>query len=310
MHIRQKVFMIQRTQLTAALALIFATTAWGALFHVGKHAMQVLDPFWFSLIRYGGASFLLFLILQFNGNGRWNLMRQNWYRLLFLGFLGYPVFGILVFVGLNYSLPSHGAVIMATMPVTTLVLRWILDKQSPQPWIAVVIFLTFTGVILVSGLWSPFGPISHSSGETIYGDMMTLMGTFGWVMYTRGQAAFPELSVLEYTGFTSILSLPCIFVVVLLASLGGWAQPPSFPDLQQTLPEVLYVITCGTVLASLAFNLGVRRLGALQGIVFINFVPVTALLLSAVRGTIPQTAEIAGALLVIFALLLQAHLSK
>lgn len=296
-------------QLTAVFALVFATTAWGAVFHVGKQAMSVLDPFWFSLIRYGGASLML-LVLLYRRHSRWDLMRQHWPRLLFLGCLGYPVFGILIFVGLHHSLPSHGAVIMATMPVTTLLLRWLLDGQSPKPWVALVVFLTLAGVVLISGLWSPFSNASHVDRETVFGDMITLAGTFGWVLYTRGQATFPELSVLEYTGFSAILALPCICLIVLITSALGWSNPPSLSDIQNTLPSILYIVTCGTVLASLAFNFGVRCLGALQGIVFINLVPVTALLLSVFYGVVPQVTEISGAALVICSLLVLVVFSK
>jgi drug/metabolite transporter (DMT)-like permease len=70
------------------------------------------------------------------------------------------------------------------------------------------------------------------------------------------------------------------------------------------LPSLLYIVVIATVLAALAFNLGVSRLGASNGILFINFVPVSALLIGIARGEQPTGMEMIGTGLVIAALLL------
>jgi drug/metabolite transporter (DMT)-like permease len=33
-------------------ALLFATTAWGSLFYVGKAMLSSVDPIWFTVLRY------------------------------------------------------------------------------------------------------------------------------------------------------------------------------------------------------------------------------------------------------------------
>ncbi|WP_029000672.1 hypothetical protein [Azohydromonas australica] len=52
--------------------------------------------------------------------------------------------------------------------------------------------------------------------------------------------------------------------------------------MREVVPAVLYIIAIGTVLAALTYNLGVRLLGATTGILFINWVPVSALAIGAV----------------------------
>jgi len=296
--------MVKQSRWVGVLALLLATFSWGGLFHAGKLALSALDPFWFTFVRYTGATILLIAVLYWQGDVRWDMLRKNWGRLLGYGLLGYGMFGILVFVGLDRSVPSHGAVIMATMPVTTLCMRWIFERQRPQWWMWIVIFLAIAGVSLVSGMWTTH----HGTGSiTAYGDLIALLGTLGWVTYTRGQGSLLQLTVIEYTAFTAMLALPGLFLIAVAATMLGWANPPTAQSLIHIAPAMAYIVVVATVTAALAFNKGVRQLGAIQGIVFINFVPVSALLIGAALGNVPHMAELIGTLLVITALLMQAR---
>ena len=287
------------------LGLVLSTAAWGGLFFVGKASLTSLDPFWFTLVRYTGAAALLMVLLRMAAPIRWEQLRLHWVKLMRYGVLGFAMFGILVFVGLDHSLPSHGAVVMATMPVTAMMLRWAIERQRLQWWAWAVLALSLGGVLLVSGVAThPAGGIS-----TIGGDLTALAGTFGWVLYTRGQATMPQLSVLEFTSFTALLAVPAIVAIALAATAAGWSHLPQPADLARVAPAMLYVIAIATVFAALAFNKGVRQLGATQGIVFINLVPVSALAIGALRGAMPGSAELAGGVLVVSALLIQAAMT-
>lgn len=288
----------------AVAALVFATVAWGGLFHAGKVALNNFDPFWFTVVRYAGATLLLLAILRFQGAVRWKLLRQHWVRLGSLGLMGYGMFGILVFIGLAHSIPSHGAVIMATMPVTTLFIRWVFDRQRPQWWAWCAAALAIAGVSLVSGVWEPSKGFSNS---TLPGDLVAFVGTVGWIIYTRGQASVAQLSVIEYTTFTAVLALPGLVLVAMMATLAGYAHPPQAANLAAAAPSLIYIIVIATVLAALAFNKGVRTLGGTHGVVFINLVPVSALLITVASGAQISAGEVAGTALVIVALTLQAN---
>ena len=69
---------------------------------------------------------------------------------------------------------------------------------------------------------------------------------------------------------------------------------------------MLYVAAVPTVAAALAFNLGVRRLGAPIGMLFLNVVPLSVIVVRAWMGQAPQGNEILGAVLVAGALVLNA----
>jgi drug/metabolite transporter (DMT)-like permease len=292
-----------RKRWTGLLALLLATSAWGGLFYAGKQVLTRLDPFWFTALRYGGAALLLAALLLARGALRPGQLRTHAGRLFGLGLLGYGAFGILVFIGLSMSVPSHGAVIMATMPLSTLFMRWAIDGQRPQWWAWIAASLALGGVSLVAGVWSAPGA---GSGSTLAGDSVALLGTLGWILYTRGQAKVPQLSVLEYTAYTALLAFPGLLAIAALASGLGWAHRPSVEAVREVAPAALYIIAIGTVLAALAYNLGVRLLGVTTGILFINWVPVSALVIGAVMGHVPSASELIGTGLVAGALVLVA----
>lgn len=291
----------------AAACLLFATAAWGGLFHVGKYALNYLDPYWFTALRYtAAAAFLVGLMVVTRTPLRAGLIKQHWRKFAGLGVLGYAVFGILVFVGLNLSVPSHGAVIMATMPVTSLFISWLVDRKRPQWWAFPIAAMAVLGVGLVSGAWSSAPEASRAS---LIGDGMALLGTVGWILYSRGQKSFHDLSVLEYTAYTTFLAFPLIVLFASIVSLFGITAAVQVHSLPQVLPAMAYIVVFATVLSGLAYNRGVRLLGAHQGIVFINFVPVFAWLISIGLGQFPSREELMGTVLVIISLLTQAAMT-
>ena len=291
----------------AVASLVFATTAWGGLFYAGKQALTNLDPFWFTVLRYAGATSLLILLQSLLGGFRWHQLRTHGVKLFSFGMLGYGMFGIMVFIGLSKSLPSHEAVIMATMPLTTLFIRWAFDGQRPQWWAWAGALMAIVGVSLVSGLWIA-GSLQGTA--TLAGDLIALVGTLGWIFYTRGAQKLPELSVIEYTAYTAVMSFPGLLAVAALATLAGFAHPPTVSNVLRVLPSLLYIIIIATVLAALAFNHGVRRLGPSTGILFINLVPVSALLIGFALGEQPTLTEMVGTGFVIAALLLIGNRMK
>ena len=223
-------------------------------------------------------------------------------RLTFLGLAGYGWFSVLVFVGLAHSLPSHGAVIMATMPLTALALRAWLDGIRPARRALLGAAAAMAGVATVAGLFAG----TSMSAEILAGDAVTLVGTLGWVLYTRGAASLPDHSPLEYTALTAVASAPWLLLGAMIASFARLAAAPSPMLLMQVFPALLFVAIVPTVLAALAFNFGVRRLGAPVGTLFLNAVPLSVLVAHAALGSLPQPAEIAGAALVALALWLSA----
>lgn len=276
-------------------AMLLATTAWGSLFLIGKPVVAQLDPVWFTLARYALATLVLAVLVQFAGHEPWVKLRRHALRHSLVGLAGYGVFSIMVFHGLRLSLPSHGSVIMATMPFTTMGLRWVLDGQRPPLRALLGAALALAGVATVANLFGQHGEVSP---RMLLGDAITLAGTLGWVSYTRAMAKVPDHSPLEYTALTAVAALPGLVAVALVATFAGWIEAPSFAVVLDLGPKLVYIALVPTVAAVLAFNAGVKRLGAPMGTLFLNMVPVSVIAVRAVMGEAPHASELLGAVLV------------
>jgi len=291
------------SRLPGIAALIFATGSWGLMFVVGKEVLQHVDAFWLTLLRYGVAALLFAALLLPRGRGPWRRLRRHAAPLAGLGFMGFGVFGVLLLAGLAMSVPSHGAVIVATVPITAQLVRWALDGVRPGRVTAGTAVLALAGVAIVSGVVFPHAAAPPGSRVAL-GDGLALLGTLGWVVYSRGPARFPELDVLEYSALTVLAAWPLLAVLTLVATAAGLSSVPDPATLPRHAPALAYIgVVCSGV-AILAFNYGVRRLGAVTGTAFMNVVPVSALLGGMATGKTPTAQESTGMAMVIAALLI------
>lgn len=69
---RGKILLDKKQMLLGSLLCLLAVTAWGFMFPVMANALQFIDPFFFTTIRYGSAA-IIFLILLFITEGKTSL---------------------------------------------------------------------------------------------------------------------------------------------------------------------------------------------------------------------------------------------
>ncbi|PSL79485.1 EamA/RhaT family transporter, partial [Variovorax sp. WS11] len=273
-------------------ALLAATSAWGAMFLVSKDVLRHVDPFWFTLIRYSLSALIFAALLAPRGAAPWRKLRSHAGPLALRGVTGFGVFSVMLLTGLAHSVPSHGAIIMATTPISTQLLRWVLDGVRPTRTTLLSSALALAGVVVVSGV---LAPSNGDAASTAWGDAIAFAGTLGWVWYTRGATQFAgQLDVVEYTGLTVLAAWPLLALGALGASAIGLAEVPQVEGLRLSWHALLYVGLIPSAFAVLAYNFGVRTLGTVTGTAFINFVPVSALLMSVGMGKLPSGGELLG----------------
>jgi len=287
-------------------ALLAAASAWGAMFIVSKQMLAYVDPFWFTFIRYGIAGILLAALLLPRGAAPWRKLRANAAPLALRGAFGFGIFSVTLLTGLAQTEPAHGAVIMATTPMTTQLVRWALDGVRPARTTLLTTALALLGVATVAGVLSH---ASFGTTSTLHGDALILASTLAWVWYTRGATVFAQLPIVEYTALTVVAALPLLALGAVFATAFDFASVPSAQDLHTTWHAMIYVGVIASGLAVLAFNYGVRTLGAVTGTAFLNFVPVSALVIGAALGKLPTGNELLGAAMVITALLVHTAAS-
>ncbi|OLB64709.1 MAG: hypothetical protein AUI10_09950 [Actinobacteria bacterium 13_2_20CM_2_72_6] len=262
----------------AAYPLI-AVTAWGLMFSVMARALRHVDPFNLTSVRYGlGVLIFIGILLAREGMAALRPGRRT-VELVLLGVVGFAGFNLFTNLALERTQPQNAALVVALAPLLTVLVRWVRDGARPRPVTLLLIGAALAGVLLVisKGRLTGFGAFGA-------GDLLMFGAVTGWAIYTDGAGRFPEISPLRYATLTAITGTSTILVLTAIADAAGWQHLPAPSDLAAVWPEIGYIVLIGAVLAILAWNTGVRRLGAANAALFLNLVPVVALTLA--TGTV------------------------
>jgi len=286
--------------LRGAGLLLIAAIAWGGLFPVALVTLPVLDPFHMTAIRYGITAVIFACLLMLVEGPQALRLEGRGLRAAGLGSAGFAGLGMLVFVGLQYSRPEHGAIIMATQPLIAAVVAWFARGVRPARSTLAFLGVALAGVLLVVTKGHFAGIFGGGTG---FGDLLMFLGAVSWVMYSLGAADFPSWSPLRYTAITCLLSLPAIFGMTALATVTGYVSTPTAGDVESVGWQLAYIIGIASVLGVLSWNAGNKLVGVTSGVLFINFVPITVFAIRIAQGHRFQAIEFVGAALVIGALI-------
>ena len=285
-----------------AAGVTFATTTaviWGGQFVVGKSALEEVDAFPLTTIRYALAGVLLLGLLAAIEGPRALRLEGRGLRLFGLGTLGFAGFNLFAYTGLEHAEPQSAALVASLGPLVTAIILWIRDGVRPPRVTSVAMAVALVGIVLVI---SGGDPASIANGSVGWGDALVLLGVISFVLYTLGAARHRELSPLRYTAQTAALGWVSIAAATALAVAAGAAAWPSASDVGAIAPELLYLAVPGAVVAVLTWNAAVGSIGPQNAALIGNLIPVTTFTIEIVRGYRPGVLEIVGAALTLGAL--------
>lgn len=286
----------------SALCLI-ASMSWGAMFPVAQVALQKIDPFYFSFIRYAVVAVILSAILWVKEGRAAFRLEGRGKALLFYGAMAFTVYNMFIFSG-QYLMGDTGTItaslIEVLMPMISVLYVWITAKDKPPGYTIVSMILCLAGAMLVitNGKLTFFA----MAGQSLFPLLLIFIGVTGWVLYSMGGSRFKDWSVLRYSTLTCLLGSLVSLIIVAFATLLGLLPAPSMETLVSIKWEMSFMITLPGIVALLSWNAGLKMLTPLNGILYINFVPITTLIIMAFQGYHVSIFEICGTLLVIFAI--------
>jgi drug/metabolite transporter (DMT)-like permease len=288
------------------LLCLVATISWGAMFPVMNSALQFIDPFTFTSLRYAIAGLVfLGLLIWREGSSALNLKGERIGLAWFFGTIGFAGFGFLVFLGQQMA-GREGAltasITMATQPMLGLLVTWVIRKIAPPVYSFVFILLSFCGVVLVVTK----GDLQFYLHEpsSIASNLLILLGALCWVSYTIGATFFPKWSPYKYTAVTTGLGLVSVFAINAMLCLGGVVAIPTAHAVSLILPHLAYMSLIAGFLGVLCWNMGNKILTPLNGVLFMDVVPLTAFIISSLEGVVPAGAQLLGASFTALALVL------
>src|SRR3954469_20717345 len=269
------------------------------MFPIADAAMDHVDAANVTAIRYGVAS-LIFLGLLAAVEGVRALRYDGRFgRAWLFGTIGFAGFKPLSCVAGRHPRPQHASLIAALLPVLTVLTRWRLTGERPSPALLGFVGVAFAGVALVV-----VGDNPAAAAQGGVGDLLVLLGAMCWVRYTLSAAGeFGGWSPLRFTALSASAGTLTIVAIAAAGDLSGLLSTPTAGDLGAAGWGMGYIVLFGALIAVLAWNSGVQRIGPANAALFMNLVPVTTFTIQAFRGATPGPVELAGAAVTLAALI-------
>lgn len=297
---------MKHNYLTGVLFCLIATLSWGAMFPVMTFALARVDPFHFTAARYtiAGLAFAILLLIK-EGPQAFRLKGERVALAWLLGTAGFAGFGFLVFLGQQLAGPTGAltaSIVMATMPLLGVLANWAIRGVKPLKATLGFISMSFVGVLLVITEGHLGALLNRPASFAAY--LPLLAGALCWVVYTIGAGFFPTWSAYRYTTMTTLLGLTSVFGVTIVLDLAGVLHVPSVEATVAVVPHLLYMSLVAGMIGVLSWNMGNKIITPLNGVLFMDVVPVTAFVISALTGVIPHQAQVCGAVITATALVL------
>ena len=289
-----------RSNLIAGLAWIgLAILCWTPLFSVAKRTLPYLDAYALGSVRYVfGVALLVLLLVLFESRAALRYEGRLGAATLY-GLIGITGFNLFVWIGLGYTRPEHASIILALQTPLTALAVWLAHGQRPARFTFGCVAAAIGGVVLVITK----GDLANAlAGGSLLGDTLIFLGAVSWVTYTLSASRFPRWSPLRFTVLTCIPGGVGLVVAHGIALAVGAAAVPSPETLLAAGWQILYFSVGTVVLGVLGFNAAARRLGPLNTMLMLNLIPIGVFGIEAALGRSFAAVEIAGAAIVIGAL--------
>jgi len=200
---------------------------------------------------------------------------SEWGIVTGLAVTGIFIYALCFFYGLKYITAGRGALVVALNPVLIALAAWFFGQERMTPRKLAGVVIAMTGCLTVVGNGDPLALLQGAVGT---GEWLILGCALCWTAYTFiGRGATKTLSPLAATLWASLLGALLLGITALVQGgneLAEWSW--------RVWASVLFLAIGGTALAFTWFADGVKQLGAARASIFINLVPVFAVLQAAV----------------------------
>lgn len=249
---------------------------WGGTWIAGRViAQELAAPLAVAALRFVLAGLVVGATLRVQ-QGRIPLPQgaAEWQLVFALGFFGIFLYGLCFFFGLQRLSAGRGALVVALNPVVIVLLAWLSGKETMSPRKALGSLIALAGCLTVIGNGDPLALLR---GEVGLGEWLIVGCVLSWTAYTfigwRATGRFSPLATTLYASLCGALLLGLAALVQGDIAPGDWSW--------RVWAAMSFLALFGTAIAYTWFTDGVHRLGAGHASVFINLVPVFAVLQAA-----------------------------
>lgn len=256
------------------LKLLTTAFIWGGTFIAGRIIANHMGPFSAAFLRFVVASSILLLITR-NVEGRFPPIKRNQLlAIILLGLTGIFFYNVCFFYGLQRIPAGRAALIIATNPVFISLFSVFFFKDKITPIKTIGILLSTTGAIIVISKGELLTLFSNHLG---WGEVFIFGCVLSWTAFSLiGKTLITKLSPLISITYASVAGM--ISLLIPAITEGIITHIPSYTGMDWLC--VVYLGLFGTAVGFVWYYEGIKKVGPVTASQFINFVPVSAVLLA------------------------------
>ena len=261
---------------TSRLVQIYASLTvlavmWGNAFVAIRHAVQFMTPVELAAARFLPVVILLGgFLLATDRAGTWQLLREEWPRVLFMALAGVTTYHLALNTGEIRVPAGTASLIIALSPAVAAVLSALFLRERITPLKIFGLVVSFAGLVIVVA----FGEGVQFDPQDLFHYLLVLLAACVWGSYgVVGQVVMrrhPQVRVMATT--LTLAGLP----LVALAPPGFWPRTLTWPA--SIWWSVAFLSLLCTVFAYIIWLNGIRYLGAARVQAFNYLVPFFAVL--------------------------------
>ena len=276
------------------LQLIMTTFFWGGTFIAGKVIAGNVDPYSASFLRFAIACFFLLILLHKKEGLTLKFTFRQVMALILLGLTGIFAYNLFFFTGLSYINANRASLIIANNPIFISLFSALIFKEKLDYLKIIGLMTSVSGAIIVISDGQITQIFTSGFGK---GELAILGCVFSWVVYSiLGKTVMNELSPLAAVCYSSFIGTLMLSVPVMLNGTISNISLYTTAD----WASLFYLGFFGTVLGFFWYYDGIKKIGPVKAGVFINFVPISAIVLAIFILSEPINASLCiGAVLVI-----------
>lgn len=276
------------------LKLLCTALCWSGTFIAGRLLAGEVTPLAAAFVRFLIATLLLLLLTYRTYGHLPHPSGRQWVGLVILGLTGVVAYNLFFFKGLTLVPAGRASLIIANNPIMITLFAALFFREPLNGRKIIGVLVSVCGAIIAI---SKGDPVTLLRGGLGWGDLLIFCCVFSWVAYTLvGKMVLTGLTPLVTVAYSALIGTIGLGVPALGAGLLDQVGAYSLVNWL----SLAYLGVFGTVIGFIWYYEGVRTIGAARASLFINFVPLGAILMAYLILGEPMTFSlVTGTLLVI-----------
>jgi drug/metabolite transporter (DMT)-like permease len=256
------------------LKLILTAVFWGGTFIAGRIVAREVGPFSAAFLRFLVASLILLALVLRTHRTLPMLDRRQIFPVTMLALTGVFAYNILFFSGLKTVTASRASLIITSNPAFIALFAAIFfgDRLTFSRTIGILLSISGAMIVISKGR-----PLQVLEGNLGLGELYICGCVLSWVLYSLiGKVALSRLSPMVSVTYSCVIGT--LFLALPAFAEGLRASVTSCSYVAWI--SIIYLGLFGTTLGFIWYYEGIRTIGPSRAGVFINIVPICAVVMA------------------------------